>query len=140
MKNILILGATSGIGEAVAYRFAKAGYALTLAARQPELLADMKKDLQIRFSCAVETVKFDALQFETHQSFYDSLQVKPDVVACVFGYLGNHEETRRNSGEALKTINSNYTGAVSILDIIANDFEKRKSGNIIGVSSVAGDR
>ena len=37
-------------------------------------------------------------------------------------------------------IDSNYTGAVSILNIVANDFEARKFGTIVGISSVAGDR
>jgi NAD(P)-dependent dehydrogenase (short-subunit alcohol dehydrogenase family) len=43
-------------------------------------------------------------------------------------------------GEAQKIIGTNYTGVVSLLNIIANDFEKRKSGFIVGISSVAGDR
>jgi short-subunit dehydrogenase len=37
-------------------------------------------------------------------------------------------------------INVNYTGAISILNIVANDFEKERRGFIVGVSSVAGDR
>ena len=39
-----------------------------------------------------------------------------------------------------KIIDTNYTGVISLLNIIANDFEKRKRGFIIGISSVAGDR
>jgi short-subunit dehydrogenase len=42
--------------------------------------------------------------------------------------------------ETLKTIQTNYTGAVSILNIIAQDFAGRKSGAIAGISSVAGER
>jgi decaprenylphospho-beta-D-erythro-pentofuranosid-2-ulose 2-reductase len=140
MKTVLILGATSGIGQAIAYCFAKAGHNLLLTARHPEMLSDTLKDLEIRFSVTSLALKFDAAQFDSHKLFYETLPVKPDVVVCVFGYLGNHEETRRNSGEARKTIEANYTGAVSILDIVANDFEQRKSGIIIGVSSVAGER
>jgi len=37
-------------------------------------------------------------------------------------------------------MDTNYTGVVSLFNIIANDFEKRKSGFIVGISSVAGDR
>jgi short-subunit dehydrogenase len=40
----------------------------------------------------------------------------------------------------LKTINANYTGAVSILNIISADYASRQSGSIIGISSVAGNR
>jgi short-subunit dehydrogenase len=42
--------------------------------------------------------------------------------------------------QTLQTINVNYTGALSILNIVANDFEKERRGFIVGVSSVAGDR
>lgn len=140
MKTVLVLGATSGIGEALAYRFAKEKYELVLAARQQDALTDTVMDLQIRFGAKATAVSFDAEEFGAHKAFYDSLNIKPDVVVCVFGYLGNHSETRKNFSEALKTINANYTGAVSILDIVANDFEKRKTGTIIGVSSVAGER
>ena len=37
-------------------------------------------------------------------------------------------------------MDTNYTGLVSILNIVANDFEKNKNGFIVGISSVAGDR
>ena len=140
MKTILILGATSGIGEAIASRFAKEGCHLLLTARNVGALTEMTKNLKTRFGVSIDTLTFDAQHFDEHKMFYNSLPVKPDVVVCVFGYLGNHAETRKNSDEALKTINTNFTGAVSILDIAANDFEERKSGCIIGISSVAGDR
>ena len=42
--------------------------------------------------------------------------------------------------ETAKMINSNYTGAVSILNIIAEDYAAKKSGTIVGISSVAGER
>ncbi|MBK5285574.1 MAG: SDR family oxidoreductase [Bacteroidia bacterium] len=140
MKTILILGATSGIGEAVAYRFAKEGYLLLLTARQTDLLSDMIRDLQTRFASIAHAFSFDALTFGEHKIFYNSLPIKPDVVVCVFGYLGNHLETRSKFDESFKTIQTNYTGAISILDIIAKDFEQRRKGIIIGISSIAGER
>src|SRR5690606_97752 len=42
--------------------------------------------------------------------------------------------------ETLRTINTNYTGAVSILNIIAADYALQKKGCIVGISSVAGER
>jgi decaprenylphospho-beta-D-erythro-pentofuranosid-2-ulose 2-reductase len=47
---------------------------------------------------------------------------------------------RTDFEEVQKTIQVNFTGAVSILNIVANDFEQRGKGSIIGISSVAGDR
>jgi short-subunit dehydrogenase len=140
MKQVLILGATSDIAKALAHKYAGEGHNLILATRHPERLAEMVTDLEIRHRVKVETVVFDALAYESHARFYEGLAQKPDVVICVFGYLGDQKKAQTDFAEAEKIINSNYTGAVSILNIIANDFERRRSGTIIGISSVAGDR
>lgn len=140
MKNILILGATSDIAQAVAKRYAAAGWSLTLAALEPELLEPIASDLQVRTEADVYSVAFDALDFESHQAFYDGLAVKPHVAICVFGYMGDQTVARTDWGEASRTIGVNFTGAVSILNVVAADFEQRGKGIIIGVSSVAGDR
>jgi decaprenylphospho-beta-D-erythro-pentofuranosid-2-ulose 2-reductase len=47
---------------------------------------------------------------------------------------------QKNFKAAQEIINTNYVGAVSILNVVANDFENRKRGTIVGISSVAGDR
>jgi short-subunit dehydrogenase len=140
MTRALILGATSDIATALAHQFASQGFNLTLAARNVERLESVVTDLEIRHNVEVEAVEFDALDFAAHTSFYDSLTVKPDTAICVFGYLGDQAKAQRDFSEAQRIIESNYTGAVSILNIIANDFEQRRSGTIIGISSVAGDR
>lgn len=59
---------------------------------------------------------------------------------CVFGYLGDTEKGLKDWKEAQNIIESNYTGAVSILDVAATDMMERKTGTIIGISSVAGER
>jgi decaprenylphospho-beta-D-erythro-pentofuranosid-2-ulose 2-reductase len=139
-KNVLILGATSDVAVAVARKFAIEDYSVTLAARNLEKLQPVVSDIRIRHSAIVIPVFFDALNFESHQSFYDGLKVKPDVAICVFGLLGNQKEAQIDWRECNAIISSNYTGAVSILNTIANDFEKRKQGVIVGISSVAGER
>lgn len=87
-----------------------------------------------------ETLKFDALDFESHQKFWNDISEKPSAVACVFGYLGDQKVSERDWSEAKKTIDTNFAGAVSILNIVANYYESQKNGVIIGISSVAGDR
>jgi short-subunit dehydrogenase len=141
MKNILILGATSDIAQAAAYEFAQAGFSFTLAARDSDRLAALKSDLEIKHNATVYLADFDATDFASHHGFYDQLPSKPDVVLLAFGYFFD-EEDRQNVPfeEVQKLIDINYTGAVSILNIIANDFETRKTGFIMGISSVAGDR
>lgn len=69
-----------------------------------------------------------------HLAFYEQLPVKPDCVICVFGYLGNHNLALTDWNECNKILAANYTGAVSILNVVANDFESKKHGTIVGVS------
>lgn len=141
MKTILILGANSDMALALAKEFAANGYTPILAARQAqERLGDAVKDLQIRYQVEARLAEFDVLDTASHQGFYDGLGVKPDVAVCVVGYLGDQARARTDFAETRKIIDTNYTGPVSILHVIAADFEQRKAGAIIGISSVAGER
>lgn len=140
MDYVLILGATSDIGKAVAHEYAKNGYSLYLAGRDKERISIHAGDLDIRYGVNAKPVEFDALNFDSHAEFYSALDPKPIGVVCVFGYLGDHKKSESDFAEAKRIIDTNYTGCVSILNIIANDFEGRKNGFITGVSSVAGDR
>ncbi len=140
MPQVLILGATSDIAIALAHKFGASGADLQLAARNPDSLQILKKDLEIRYQVDVKVCSFDATRFDTHQDFYQSLEVKPDIVICVFGYLGDQSVAANDWQESKRIIDTNYTGAVSILNIVANDFEQKQRGVIIGISSVAGER
>jgi decaprenylphospho-beta-D-erythro-pentofuranosid-2-ulose 2-reductase len=140
MSTILILGATSDIGYAIARKFASKKYDVQLAARKAESLQAFQSDLQIRYQVKCSTHAFDALKFETHQAFYESLSPKPDVVVYVIGYMNDNEKVINDWQESLTTIQSNYTGAVSILNIIAADYRQKQKGTIVGISSVAGNR
>ncbi len=139
-KTLLVLGAGSDIGRAVADRFANAGFDLILAARRPDELAADRSDFTIRHGIEVHLTEFDAAAFETHATFYSSLPSEPDVVLYAIGYLGDQGLGQSDWDEAERSIVANYSGSVSILSIIANDFESKKRGSIIGISSVAGDR
>ncbi len=140
MKNVLILGATSDMAQAIARRFAAEGWGLVLAARSTGRLEPVASDLAIRSKVPVRALAFDAGCFDTHQAFYDAIDPKPDAVVCAFGYMGDPMAARTDFAEARLTIDVNYTGAVSILNIVAADFEARGQGDIVGISSVAGDR
>lgn len=140
MKNVLILGATSDLAQAMARKYATEGWSLTLAARNMDLLEPIAGDLRVRSKAEIDAIEFDATEFSSHRGFYESLATKPDAVICVFGYMGDQLEARTNFDEMRKTIDVNYTGAVSILSVVAEEFEKRGHGAIAGISSVAGDR
>ena len=140
MPTVLLLGATSDMGFAIAKKFAAEKFDVQLAARRTDILAPQKTDIEIRYGVNCSLHAFDALNFHSHKIFFDSLEKKPEVVIYVIGYMNDNEKTVADWEETLRTINTNYTGAVSILNIVASYFAMKGSGTIIGVSSVAGER
>ncbi|UZS00133.1 SDR family oxidoreductase [Chondrinema litorale] len=140
MSTVLILGATSDMAVAIARKFAAEKYNIQLAGRNPDKLTPLKNDLESRFGVIAETFTFDACDSNSHQNFYSNIPNKPNIVICVFGYMVDESIANDNWKEAEKMIITNFTGAASILNIISNDFEKKKEGTIIGISSVAGER
>ena len=139
-KYCLILGAKSDIARALAQRFAKEGFNLYLAGRRKEELDADVSDVQIRFQVQASAHEFDATAFDTHEAFYQQLDPQPEVVISVVGMLPEQEDAEQDHALALRTMHTNYTGCCSILSIAANAMAERKSGTIIGISSVAGDR
>jgi len=138
METVLVLGATSDIGMAIAKKFAAAGYNIQLAARKPELLGPLKSDIDIRYKVDCTLHAFDAVKYDTHAAFFDAL--KPDVTITIFGTMYEEEDAFNDWSLAETMINTNYTGAVSILNIAAKYYIEQQKGAIIGISSVAGDR
>ena len=140
MPTALILGATSDIGQAIAVKFAKEGYDLQLAARNTDDIRSLSSDCSLRYGIRCSTHAFDANDMDSHVPFYDSLEVKPDVSILVFGYMEDNHAVTADRRKLLNTINVNFTGAVSILNIISRDYLTRKNGTIAAISSVAGER
>ena len=140
MESVLILGASSDIADAIGRQFAKNKYSIILAGRNIKALENVKKDYEIRYQVPVFLSEFDAQNFDSHASFLNNLPSQPLITVCVFGYLGEHEKALMQWNECINIININYTGAVSILNLIANKYEVDGKGTIIGISSVAGER
>ncbi len=140
MSYVLIIGAKSDIAKATAREYAKHGYDLYLAARNSSELEAFAKDIITRTQRAVKIVELDILDYKSHQTFYNQLKEKPLGVVSAIGYLGEQGKAQSDFDEAEQIMNTNYTGVVSLFNIIANDFEKRRSGFMVGISSVAGDR
>ncbi|NOT82956.1 MAG: SDR family NAD(P)-dependent oxidoreductase, partial [Gallionella sp.] len=141
-EAVLILGATSAIARATAAAFAARGDALYIASRDEDELRRIAADLRLRHGVDVHHCLFDAEATETHEAFFKMvIATMPNFsgVVLAFGYLGDKQAARDfKAGE--KIITANFTGAASILSYCANYFEQKKSGFIIGIASVAGDR
>ena len=137
---ILILGARSDIGRAIGHRFAKENYIIQLAARNVRSLEADQQDLELRYGAVVTLHEFDALNTASHNNFVKRLKPLPDVAVSSIGYLGEQLISQKNNQETIKVMRSNYEGPASIIGELANKFEDRKSGTLIGISSVAGER
>jgi len=140
MPTVLILGASSEMAMAIAKKFGAENYNIQLAARNIEQIKPLQSDIAIRYNVQCTAHTFDAAAMETHKAFYSQLPAKPDVTVCVFGYLGENETAMNEWLETATIIQTNYTGAVSILNIVAADYIVSKKGTIVGISSVAGER
>src|SRR5829696_7691464 len=116
MPTALILGATSDMAIAIARKFAANNYDIQLAARNTTGLQPLQSDLSIRHNVQCSLHAFDATNYASHKSFFEQLNPRPDVTICVFGYLGDANKARTDWSEAERIIQTNYTGAVSILD------------------------
>ena len=137
---VLILGARSDIGKAVAHKFAALGHPIQLAARNVETLQAEKTDLELRYRIPVTLHEFDALATETHPQFVASLPELPQIAVSAVGLMGRQEDNERDLDAACSVMRSNYEGPASILALLANRFEERDSGTLVGISSVAGER
>lgn len=139
-SSILILGARSDMARACAQRFAGEGYDIQLAARDPETLQPDAQDLRVRHGVTVSLHAFDALDSAGFPEFLDGLPVLPSVVLCAVGAMGVQADSQDDPAKAAAVLRANFEGPALILGLIANRFEARDSGTIIGISSVAGDR
>lgn len=143
-ESVLVLGATSGIARALALRLAGRGCRLVLAGRNRDELDRQAADLRLRHGVPVAVELFDALDFASHSSFFDRCVAACDgrldgVVLC-HGHLADQKQTETDFDAARRTIDINFTSAVSLLSLAANHFERQRSGFIAAISSVAGDR
>lgn len=140
MPTVLILGAGSDMAVAIAREFARNKYDIQLAARNTSAISALEQDLRIRYQVSASSHAFDATDFNGHAAFYVSLPQAPDITIAVFGYLGSQEKGQSDWNEAARILHTNYTGAVSILNIVADEYAARGNGAIVGISSVAGER
>ena len=139
-KSILIIGATSDIGIETAKQFALNGYDLHLVGRNREKLNFVYSELKLMSKKNINFYEFDILNTETHKEFIESFEVLPNITICFVGLMGDQKKNENNSDERIMVMETNFVGPVNFLSEIANRYEKNKSGTIVGLSSVAGER
>lgn len=141
---VVIVGATSSIGRALAERFALGGSPVILAARDVEEAGHIAADLRVRTGVEAEAVPFDAERLDDIPAFFDRCLAlcdeAPGGLIVVHGVLGSQERTARDAAEIRRLIDVNFTSGAATLALFANHFESRGGGFLAAVCSVAGDR
>ena len=143
MKRILIIGATSAIAEHCARIWAARGDSLHLVARNEQHVQVIASDLKVRGASEVTTYVTDLNDMDKHEELLDVADAvigSIDVVLIAHGTLSNQKSCELSVHETLAEIQTNALSTISLLTVIANRFEAKKSGSICVISSVAGDR
>jgi len=141
-KKVLITGASSGIGEACARRFAASGAHLFLAARREERLVRLKEELEGAHGVTVRTKRLDIRDREAVEEFSREVEreiVAPDVLVNNAGLaigLGKFFEGSFEDWDQM--IETNITGLLNVSRLVVPLMVKRNQGHIVNIGSVAG--
>lgn len=138
--SVLILGATSDVGRALAHEYAAAGHPLELAARDTDRLAQDRADLNARYGVEVGVHRLDILDPQDDARLFAALEPFPAVTVCVIGLMEPQDELQGDPQRCERVLQTNFNGPARLLGQIANVYAARGYGAIVGVSSVAGDR
>ena len=143
-KRAILVGASSGIGAALAHRLADEGYQIALLARRAEMLEELTNEINSKHG---ET---RAIHYVHDVTDYESV---PELLIKILADLGGVDTFIYNAGVALALgvgeynfekdrtmMEVNLIGALAWLNPIAESFQNMKSGQIVGISSVAGER
>ena len=141
-KIVLITGATSGIGEACARKFAQRGYDVIITGRRAQLLANLKKELEAE-GVRVLALAFDVRNRNAATAAINSLPLEwqqIDVLINNAGLALGLEPEYEGSFEDWETmIDTNIKGLLTMTRLVVPRMVKRDSGHVINIGSVAGD-
>ena len=141
-KIVLITGATSGIGEACARKFAQGGYDVIITGRRAQLLANLKKEFEAE-GVRVLALAFDVRNRNAATAAINSLPLEwqqIDVLINNAGLALGLEPEYEGSFEDWETmIDTNIKGLLTMTRLVVPRMVKRDSGHVINIGSVAGD-
>jgi short-subunit dehydrogenase len=123
--------------------FAQRGDALFLVGRKADVLESICADLRVRGAKTVGMHVMDANDFDGHEAMLNAAESSwggLDVVLIAHGTLGDQKACEASVATTLRELNTNGVSVVALLTRIASRFEQRRTGTIVVISSVAGDR
>ena len=137
-KVIWITGASSGIGKALAIKFAENGWIVAASARRENLLKELQNINQNIYPYPLDVTDIEKCKL-TVKSITDNLN---GIDICVFG-TGMHDpksEKQFNLNKIREIMEVNYLGTMNSINSIYDYFSEKKNGQISIISSVAGYR
>lgn len=143
LNNALIFGATSSIAYETAKHFAQSKTELFLVARDKEKLDTVANDLRVRGAVKVHTFAIDANDLARYDELLLTAQESlGNIEAVLIAHAAFNENSRLEQDRALliEEFSINATSTIALLALFADYFEKRRSGTLAVISSVAGDR
>lgn len=141
-KIVLITGATSGIGEACAKKFAEAGYNLILTGRRIERLQHLQSALETKYNVKVLPLNFDVQDRQAVENAFANLPVewqKIDILINNAGLAAGKdffEEAAINDWETM--LNTNVHGLLYVSKAIVPLMIAQNKGHIVNMGSTAG--
>jgi short-subunit dehydrogenase len=141
-KRIAVLGAASAIAEAAARLWAADGARLALVGRNADRLEAIASDLRARGAAAAEILVADCASANAVAAFDEIAERLGglDVVLLAYGLLGEQSELERDPAAAAGLLNTNFVSAAGWCLAAADRFERQRSGALLVIGSVAGDR
>lgn len=139
----LVVGASSGIGEAIALSLARSGAAVAVVARRGDLLEKLAAELRQAGAPAAFFHAHDVTAYDETPELFERI-VRDlqglDLVVYAAGVMPEVAEGEYNFAGDRAMVEVNLLGAVAWLDLAAPYFEAQRSGTIVGISSIAGER
>ena len=143
MRRIVILGATSGIALEVERQLAREGCELLLVARSPQRLGELQADLVVRGARQVFIYAADLASVQQHSTIFDfARRTLPgfDTVLLAYGSMHDQKDSETSVAILLEELQVNFVSATAILTLFAAELERRRTGCLAAITSVARDR
>lgn len=141
-KVALITGATSGIGEACARKFANGGYDLVITGRNVDRLKAVEQQAR-QLGADVLALEFDVRDRKAAAAAVESLKGKWAVIDVLINNaglaLGLDKEYEGDLDDWETMVDTNVKGLLTMTRLIVPGMVERNKGHVINIGSVAGD-
>lgn len=140
-KNIVITGASSGLGKEIALQSAALGANVVLVARSLDRLLELQLDIESKFGvkvCSFQLDVSDGIQINTIFTEIEQKVGHIDILVNNAGFGLFEEAHEINLDEAKRMLDVNVFGLIACTKMVVPSMIRRKSGHIINIASQAG--